>query len=212
MNMNRVKGIFFSTLLLASTWVCAQTPMRPAEANRFKEQVEQQAQSISSLTANFDESKQISILKNAVHSSGILRLKGTKLLWKYDAPKKNAMLFDQDKLYLKDDKGKRSTIDLNKNRRFRPLQSLLLGTNSIKIFDSTNFDISFFKDEHEKTAVLTPKNKNMARFIKEVVLGFKANELTVSTIKIVEQSNDFTVFTLKNKKINPGISDSEFKL
>ncbi|WP_293931726.1 LolA family protein [Sphingobacterium sp. UBA6645] len=210
--MGKLKGLFIISFLLITVTSFAQTKMSTAEAATFKSNVEKQAQKISSITANFEASKYVSVLKKPVNSTGIFRLKGKKLLWRYDAPQQNAMLFDQDKLYMKDEKGKKSTIDLNKNRRFRQLQSLMTETNTGNVFDETNFNISFLKNGSDKLAILTPKNKDIARFIKQVELTFSNNEHTVSEIKIVEKSNDYTLFKLKNKKFNSSISDSEFKL
>lgn len=210
--MAKLKGLFIISFLLITVSSFAQTKMSTAEAATFKSNVEKQSQKITSITANFEASKYVSVLKNPVNSTGIFRLKGKKLLWRYDAPQQNAMLFDQDKLYMKDEKGKKSTIDLNKNRRFRQLQSLMTETNTGNVFDETNFNINYLKNGTEKLAILTPKNKDMARFIKQVELTFNNNEYTVSEIKIVEKSNDYTLFKLKNKKFNSSISDSEFKL
>ncbi len=210
--MDKLKGLLFTVLLIWGSTLQAQTKMSATEASSFKQKVEKQAQSTNSITADFDASKQVSVLKQPSTNSGKFRLKGNKLLWKYDAPQQNAMLFDQDKLYMRDEKGKKSTIDLNKNRRFRQLQSLMTETNKGNVFDEANFIIQFFKTNADKIAILTPKNKDMARFIKEVVLTFKANEYSVSEIKIVEKTDDYTVFKLKNKKFNSNIPDSEFKL
>ena len=52
----------------------------------------------------------------------------------------------------------------------------------------------------------------MAKHIKEVTLTFKNNEETVSEIKIVESSNDYSIIKLKNKKLNTVIGDSVFTL
>ncbi|SEG15369.1 Outer membrane lipoprotein-sorting protein [Sphingobacterium lactis] len=212
MNMDKLKGLLVLCAVLLSTAVFSQTKMSAAEASTFKANVDKQAQKITSITADFEASKYVSVIKNPSKNSGIFKLKGKKLLWKYNAPQQNAMLFDQDKLYMRDDKGKKSTIDLNKNRRFRQLQHLMTETNTGNVLDEKNFSIAYLKHTNGKSALLTPKNKDMARFIKEVVLTFPNNEYTVSEIKIVEKSNDYTVFKLKNKKFNTSISDSEFKL
>lgn len=210
--MDKLSRLIILIFCLLSVTAIGQTKMNNVEAAAFKSKVEQQSKKITSISADFDATRYVSVLKNPVNSTGIFRLKGKKLLWRYHAPQQNAMLFDQDKLLMKDDKGKKSTIDLNKNRRFRQLQRLMTETNMGNVFDEANFNIAYFKESSTVSATLTPKNKDLAKFIKQVELTFKNNEHTVSSIKIVEKSNDYTLYKLKNKKFNSNISDSEFKL
>lgn len=190
----------------------AQTKMTPAEITSFKKEVLNQAEKTTSITADFEETKHVSVLKNASTSSGIFRLKGEKLLWQYNSPKKNAMLFNKQQLKIKNDKGKITTIDLNKNKRFKQLQQLMVGSYTGNLFDEESFTITYFKSGVVKTAVLKPKSKDISKHIKEVTLTFKNNENTVSEIKIVENSDDYSVITLKNKKLNTAINESVFQL
>ena len=64
----------------------------------------------------------------------------------------------------------------------------------------------------QKWAVLTPKNKDMSKHIKQVTFWFKNGENTVSEIKIVEGNNDYSIIKLLNKKPNASINDNEFQL
>ena len=80
------------------------------------------------------------------------------------------------------------------------------------LFDEKSFNIAYFKNGTTRFAVLKPKSKNMSKHIKEVTLTFKNNEDTVSEIKIVESSNDYSVIKLKNKKLNTAINENVFQL
>ena len=207
-----MKHIFLGLMLLAVSFGFSQTEMTGAEVAIFKKEIQNKAKKTTSITADFQETKHVSVLKNASVATGIFRLKGEKLLWQYNEPKKNAMLFIKNQLKIKNDKGKVTTIDLTKNRRFRQLQQLMVGSYNGDLFDEQAFDIAYFKKSSEKIAVLKPKNKNMSKHMKEVVLTFKNNEQTVSEIKIVESSNDYSVITLKNKKLNVAINENVFQL
>ena len=207
-----MKHFVVMVLLLLGSVSMAQTKMTSAEIATFKKEVLNQAEKTTSITADFEETKHVNVLKNASTSSGIFRLKGEKLLWQYNSPKKNAMLFNKQQLKIKNDKGKITTIDLNKNKRFKQLQQLMVGSYTGNLFDEESFTITYFKNGTLKTAVLKPKNKDMGKHIKEVTLTFKNNESTVSEIKIVESSNDYSVITLKNKKLNTAINESVFQL
>lgn len=207
-----MKHIFLGLMLLATSFGFSQTQMSATEVASFKKEVKNQADKTTSITADFEETKHVSVLKNASTSLGIFRFKGEKLLWQYNTPKKNAMLFNKDNLKIKNEKGKVTSIDLNKNKRFKQLQQLMVGSYTGNLFDENSFNITYFKNGTTRFAVLKPKSKDMSKHIKEVTLTFLNNEETVSEIKIVESSNDYSVIKLKNKKLNATINESVFQL
>lgn len=207
-----MKNLFLLLGLFTVSMSFSQTKMTAAETAAFKKEVQNQSAKTTTITADFEETKHVSVLKNAATSSGIFRFKGEKLLWQYQAPKKSAMLFNGQNLKIKNEKGKVTSIDLNKNKRFKQLQQLMTGSYNGELFDEKSFDITYYKNGGSKSAVLKPKSKDMSKHIKEVVLIFKNDENTVSEIKITESSNDYSVIRLKNKKINAALSDNVFQL
>lgn len=207
-----MKHIFLGIALLVSAIGVSQTQMSATEAASFKNDIQSESSKTNTISADFEETKHVSVLKKASTSSGIFRLKGERLLWQYNAPKKSAMLFNKQTLKIKNEKGKTTSIDLNKNKRFKQLQQLMVGSYNGNLLDEKSFNITYFKNGSTKYAVLKPKSKDMAKHIKEVTLTFKNNEETVSEIKIVESSNDYSIIKLKNKKLNTVIGDSVFTL
>lgn len=207
-----MKNIIILCFGLLSLNMFSQTKMTASEITQFKKSVETEAQKMNSLTSDFEETKHVKVLKNSSKSSGIFRFKNDKLLWQYNEPKTNALLFTANKMMVKNEKGKVSTIDLNKNKRFRQLQQLMMSSYNGNIFDEKNFTIEYFKDTAQKWAVLKPISKDMGKHIKEVTFWFKNGENTVSEIKIVENNNDYSLIKLKNKKLNASISEQMFQL
>ena len=200
-------------LFIASTLsTFGQTKMSPTEVSQFKKSVETEAKKAQSILADFEEDKHVKVLKNSSQATGVFKYKNNQLLWQYNAPKKSALLFSGNKLSMKNDKGRSTTIDLNKNKRFKQLQQLMVGSYTGNIFDETNFTINYYKDSNKKWAVLTPKTKDMSKYIKEVTFWFKNGENRVSEIKIKESNDDYSLIKLKNVKVNATINDSELKL
>src|SRR5690606_19405058 len=120
-----MKHFALMVALLLGLASMAQTKMTSAEITRFKKEVLNQAEKTTSITANFQETQHVNVLKNALASNRIFRLRRKKLVWQDNSPKKNAMLFNKQQLKIKNDKGKITTIDLNKNKRFKQLQQLM---------------------------------------------------------------------------------------
>lgn len=199
-------------LVSTSLTTFAQTKMSSTEIATFKKAIQSQANKMQSIVADFEEAKHIKVLKNSTKSTGIFKYKKDQLLWQYQAPKKTALLFSSNKLSMKNEKQKVTTIDLAKNKRFKQLQQLMLGSYNGNLFDEEHFSIEYYKDNTKKWAILRPKTKDMSKYIKEVVLWFKNEENTVSEIKITESNDDFSIIKIFNKKINVFINDSEFRL
>ena len=131
-----MKNIVLGLVCLVSSFAIAQTKMTTTEAAAFKKEVQSEAGKTTSITADFEETKHVSVLKNASTSTGIFRFKGEKLLWQYNAPKKSAMLFNKQNLKIKSEKGKISTIDLNKKQSEKQIK---LGLLSIKDLQKNNY-------------------------------------------------------------------------
>lgn len=207
-----MRAFFLALFVLLSSLSFSQTKMTASEITAFKKDIQNQAKKTTTIVADFNETKHVNVLKNASTSSGVFRFKGEKLLWQYNAPKKSAMLFNKNSLKIKNEKGKVTNIDLNKNKRFKQLQQLMMGSYTGDLFDEQSFNITYFKNGSMRAAVLVPKTKDMSKHIKEITLTFANNEDTVSEIKIVESSKDYSVIKLKNKKLNTTLNDNVFQL
>jgi len=88
-----MKNIFLGILFFTCSLGFSQTQMTAGEVTTFKKEIANQADKTTSIAADFEETKHVSVLKNASKSSGILRFKGEKLLWQYNAPKKERDAF-----------------------------------------------------------------------------------------------------------------------
>ena len=76
-----MKHIFLGIALLVSTIGISQTQMSATEAASFKNDIQNQSSKTNTISADFEETKHVSVLKKASNSSGIFRLKGERLLW-----------------------------------------------------------------------------------------------------------------------------------
>ena len=132
---------FFGTILNSF----AQEKLSSTEQKSFKEKVLKTAQATKSIVSDFQQTKHLSVLDNAIISEGQLNFKAPNLVkWEYIKPYKNIAIFKDDKL-LVNNEGKKDEMDLSSNRLFKSLNTLIV--NSIKgdMFDETQFDISYFK-------------------------------------------------------------------
>lgn len=197
--------VFVSNLNLFS-----QEKMSDLEQISFKEKVQKTAQSTKSIQSNFMQTKQLSVLDNAIVSEGHLTFKAPNLVkWEYTKPYKNIAIFKNDKL-LVNNEGNKDEMDLSSNGIFRSLNTLIV--NSIKgdMFDKSQFQISYFKIGQDYLVKFIPKDKRMKKFISSFELKFDKESTQVNEVKMIEPNNDYTLIVFKNKKLNGMVSDSVF--
>jgi outer membrane lipoprotein carrier protein len=183
--------------------------MTAQEISKFKETFESQSKTIKTIKTNFVQLKHMDFLTKDIKSSGELNFKSPNLLsWQYTKPYHYSIIFKNNKVYI-NDQGKKSTVDA-KSKIFEKINKLIIGSVSGNMFDDKEFDISYFKNNQHYIAKLIPKTAVIKKMIKQIDLHFPLKENTLSEVKLIESSGDYTKITFKNKIINTKIDDSVF--
>jgi outer membrane lipoprotein carrier protein len=205
MQMKQISSIvflFFTTLFFAQ-----ETKMTTAEITKFKSAVEKEAKTIKSIKTDFIQYKHLDFLSKDIETSGKMTFKSPNLLnWQYTSPYQYSIVFKNNKVYI-NDQGKKSTVD---GKMFEKINKLIVGSVSGNMFDDKEFTISYFKTKEFYITKLVPKTSTIKKYIKEVELYFPINDSTVSQVKLIEPSNDYTKIVFKNKVINAKVDDSAF--
>lgn len=183
--------------------------MSAAEVAVFKATIEKETKSIKSLKTDFIQYKHLDFLSKDIETSGKMAFKSPNLLnWQYTKPYQYSIVFKNNKVYI-NDQGNKSKVDAN-GKMFEKINKLIIGSVSGNMFDDKEFTITYFKTKDFYIAKLSPKTAAIKKYIKEVDLYFPINETTVSQVKLIEPSNDFTRIVFKNKQINAKVDDSVF--
>jgi outer membrane lipoprotein-sorting protein len=207
MQMKQISSIvflFFTTLFFAQ-----ETKMNATEIAKFKSTVEKESKTIKTIKTDFIQYKHLDFLSKDIETSGKMTFKSPNLLnWQYTKPYEYSIIFKNNKVYI-NDQGKKSTVD-GGSKMFEKINKLIVGSVSGNMFDDKEFVISYFKNKEFYITKLAPKTATIKKYIKEVELYFPINEPTVSQVKLIEPSNDFTRIVFKNKVINAKVDDSAF--
>ncbi len=199
-------------ILLSIPNLVSQVKLSDSELKTFRDKVQKTAQSINSIQSDFIQTKQLSVLDNAIVSEGHLTFKAPNLVkWEYVKPYKNIAIFKDDKL-LVNNEGKKDEMDLSSNRMFRSLNALIV--NSIKgdMFDESQFGISYFKKGQDYLVKFIPKDKRLKKFISSFELFFDKDATQVNEVKMIEPNDDYILIIFKNKQLNGTVPDSVFKI
>ncbi|MGH2664196.1 LolA family protein [Flavobacterium sp.] len=206
-----MKTNFFLVLLLTFCLniFAQEQKMSASEIANFKATVEKETKNIKSLKTDFIQYKHLDFLSKDIETSGKMVFKAPNLLnWQYTKPYQYSIVFKNNKVYI-NDQGNKSTVDA-KSKMFEKINKLIVGSVSGNMFDDKEFEISYFKSKEAYIAKLTPKTATIKKYIKQVDLYFPINDGTVSQVKLIEPSGDFTRIVFKNKQINAKIDDSAF--
>lgn len=186
-----------------------ESELSSSEATKFRTMVEDGTKNLKSIKTDFVQKKHMEFLTNDIESKGKMYLNAEGMLkWQYTEPNKYSIIFKNNKIFINDD-GKKSTVD-GDQKMFQKISKLISGSVKGDLFDDDEFDIRYFKKDDNVLVKLTPKNKEMKKYISKVVLTFPKNDPTVSQVKLVEPSGDYTLITFKNKQLNVPIDKSVF--
>jgi outer membrane lipoprotein-sorting protein len=206
---------YFSFLIFISIplWSLSQTALKPmADTAAFKSGLEKFSKSTQSIQSDFVQEKKLKMLNDKVVSKGLLYFKKeNKLRWEYSEPFSYIIALNNNKVMLKDE-GKVTSYDASANKLFLELNDILVTCINGNIFQSKKFSFRFLESERNNVAELIPLNAAMKNFIDRIILYFDKTDFTVSKVEMMEPSQNTTVITFKNKKLNAEIPDKYFTL
>ncbi|MDH7446735.1 outer membrane lipoprotein carrier protein LolA [Aquimarina sp. 2201CG14-23] len=197
---------FFSISLLQAQEIELST----SETKVFKDKVSATAQQSKTIVNTFVQLKHIDFLSNDIESSGDLYFKSPNIIkWAYTKPYEYSVIFKDKKLYI-NDAGKKSDVNLASNKVFKKLNDLIAKSVSGDMLDDTQFGMTFYKADKFYIAKLSPKDQTLKDMFKQIVLSFGTEDFLVSSVKLIEPSEDYTLINFKNKSLNQPIPDAVF--
>ncbi|MFK5878051.1 MAG: outer membrane lipoprotein carrier protein LolA [Flavobacteriaceae bacterium] len=198
--------VFFFVLIGFSQ----QTKLSDNEAVELRTDIVKKSESTSSIKSEFVQLKHLSFLSNDIKSSGMLYYKSPNFIkWEYQDPFVYSATFKGDMLFI-NDAGKKSDLDLSSNKAFKSLNNLVVKSVKGDLFDDTEFEISYFKNNKNYSVHFIPKDKKLKKFISEFVIGFDKITFEVLSVKMLESSEDYTLLIFNNQQFNQPIADAVF--
>lgn len=187
----------------------AQTKMTAAEASSLKTKVKTQAKNVQTISSDFVQLKHLDFLDNDIKSSGKLNFKAPDFVkWAYTSPFEYAIIFKENKIYINDE-GRKSDIDVGRNKLFKQLNHLIISSVKGDMFDDNHFEIEYYKTKGGSLVYFSPIDEKLAQFIKTFHITFDQHA-DVIEVKMIEHSNDYTKIIFSNKTINQPIDEAVF--
>lgn len=204
--------ILYFFLFLLPVGLAAQTrSMTAGEVSAFQKSL-QHIQQIQTLSADFVQYKHLSFMKKPVESAGKIYLQHPdRFSWSYVTPFQYTMVYKDKKVFVKE-KGKTKTLDIGNSKQFEKISNLVSSSMRGAVYDEREFAVTYLKKDGANAVRLTPKLQDAKKYIKEITLVFSSKDQQVEEVILMEPSNDYTRFILKNRKVNAKINESVFTI
>ena len=202
--MKRIFGILFLLLTIAlSSYAQNRQQMLDAIAKATAQ--------TKDMECDFVQTKKIKLLSRSIVSNGKMSYsQSDKLRWEYTAPYTYVFVVNGSKVQVLNKKCK-EVIDVDRNRMFRQIVNIMLGTVAGASFhDSSTFRITITNTSTEYIATLIPQKKDMRQMYASIILYFDVKAGVVSKIVMNEAIGDITTIELRNIHKNCNLNDARF--
>lgn len=197
------KIIAISLMLFGIISISAQTTLI--------EKIKAANDKVSSITCHFTQSKHLLMMEQAVVSEGTLYYEKGKMCMQYSKPSGDLMLINGHTFTMKAN-GKQQVVNAEKNAQFNELKNLLMACMQCDINKITNDfagKTAYQESSDAHTYTLERDKKGKKGFYK-VVLKIDKKSLTLNTLEMYEMNENYTVYSMTNKKLNESIDAAVF--
>ena len=188
-----------------------EKPMDAASVASLKIHVKEVAQSTKTLSCDFIQEKEMSMLAEKITSRGKFCLKKEKMLrWEYLQPFSYLIVINNDQIYIKDEH-KVNQFNVQTNKVFLEINRVILGSiQGTLLTDEQNFRATYFETPGAWVVKLTTLAPKLKEALSEIVIYFDHKDYTVKRLDMNEPGGDCTKITFTEKKINQPIPDEKF--
>lgn len=187
-----------------------QENMSDLEENLVRKKIIEKSKSINTIVSDFEQTKHLDFLSNDIKSSGSMVFKSPDLIkWEYEIPFRYSVIFKNEKLFINDD-GDKSKIDLGSNKTFKSLNALIIKSVKGDMFDDNKFQMVYAKSKSNYIIKFIPKDASLKALIHDFILSFDQVSLEVVEIKMMENTEDYTLIKFIDQKINSKVDEEVF--
>ncbi len=199
-------------VFLFSINMLAQTgPLNDSEQQVFRSSVIGKSNDIQSFTAQFSQTRHMTMLEGEPQSRGNVYYKSPNTLkWEYTSPYNYKLLFKDSRLFIVEE-GQLSQVDLSSNKLFEKMGELVAGSLNGKILMAEkDFNITYHQSGKFVKAIIIPKDQGLKGMFSEIWISFNTDHL-IRSVRLIDASGDYTEISMSNIKINQPIPSSVFE-
>jgi len=184
-----------------------------SNAEKVKAELTKLTENTKTIQSGFVQEKHLSFLSENIISKGEFLFKSpNQLRWEYSEPFEYIIVFNNKNILIKDE-NKISTFDTESNKMFSEINNMMIGTIQGNLFtDNERFAAKYFENSTQYLLELEPKLPEMKSMLKQILIYIDKSDVSVSKIKMIESSDDYTSIEFVNRKLNQDIDNNIFNL
>ena len=184
-----------------------------SNAEKVKTELARLTENTKTIQSLFVQEKHLSFLSENIISKGEFLFRSpNQLRWEYSEPFEYIIVFNDKNILIKDE-NKISTFDTESNKMFSEINNMMIGTIQGNLFaDNERFDAKYFENSTQYLLELEPKLPEMKNMLKQILIYIDKSDVSVSKIKMIESSDDYTSIEFVNRKLNQDIDNNIFNL
>lgn len=186
---------------------------KPYAEEDFYTALARRSKEISSVTADFVQSKHITSIDETIVSKGVFfYMKAGNVRFDYASPKVMSIIMSPDKLHIISS-GKTTTFSLDKQKGLSDLARVMeacMGGDIDKI--PKTYRVSYRLQQGKHTLSIVPKNKEILGPYLKIELFLNESDYSLDKMVLYERSNDFTTYKFSNLALNNSLARKIFLL
>ncbi|MBN1416844.1 MAG: outer membrane lipoprotein carrier protein LolA [Bacteroidales bacterium] len=192
--------------------IASQDSYKPlSDIEAFKSKLNAMSGSTSTIVSDFVQEKNLSVLAEKIISKGQFCFqKENNIRWEYTEPYRYLIIISNGQLYMRDDRNQKQ-YDIESNKMFQEMNRFISGCIQGDILkNDKDYAVEYYENNTRYYVKLIPRAEKMRQMLNEVQIWFDKNDLTVSSLKMVESGEDYTRIDFRNKKLNTPIPLEKF--
>jgi outer membrane lipoprotein-sorting protein len=179
---------------------------------KFKTDFSAATQKTVSIKSDFVQEKNLSMLSEKIISKGKFWFKKeSRVRMEYTQPYQYLMILSKDKVFIKDGE-KENKISTRSNKLFQQINKIMIDCMQGTALNNPDFKTRIFENKTNSLIELTPVTKGLKDLFKSIVVNVDKKDFSVTSIEMLELSDDNTLIRFTNKELNAAIPDSLFTI
>ncbi len=181
-----------------------------ASDDEIAKHLQEFSKNLSTIQCDFTQIKKLQYLEVDLKSVGIFYFQSPgKVRWEYRDPYQYIVLLNEGKLNLISESNE-NEIDMRSNEIFEEINALIISAVSGNIFDNPHYSVKAFENKTFYKIELKPESSSVAMMIEQMDLYFDKNNYSVSKIKMIEPSSDYSLISFTNQLFNESLPENIF--
>jgi len=176
----------------------------------FKNGLSSASKNTSTISSDFIQEKNLSLLDEKVVSKGTFKFKKeNKVRMEYTDPFSYLMVINGDKITITD-RQKSNSFSSGSNKLFTTINNIIIDCVKGTALENKDFTNKIFTSDKNYLVELVPVKKELKQFFSSIHVYLDKKDYSVIKINLTEPSGDNTLIKFINKETNLTIPDAVF--